>query len=171
MSRDTSFYYSFLVLPPRKRSAILAVWDFCRAVDDAVDEVVPETEWQRRADAGGAGPRRRVACAPGATSWTDLRRHPAHAAGHGAAAVGVASSTCRKREFNSLIDGVEMDLSHAQVPDFEALADLLPQGGVERRPDLRGDLRLPRSAPRAITPSTSGWRCSSPTSSVTWPPT
>ena len=39
MSRDTSFYYSFLVLPPRKRRAIIAVWDFCRAVDDAVDEV------------------------------------------------------------------------------------------------------------------------------------
>ena len=42
MSRDTSFYYSFLVLPARKRSAIVAVWDFCRAVDDAVDQVVPE---------------------------------------------------------------------------------------------------------------------------------
>jgi hypothetical protein len=46
MSRDTSFYYSFLVLPPRKRNAIIAVWDFCRAVDDAVDEVVPEAEWK-----------------------------------------------------------------------------------------------------------------------------
>jgi phytoene/squalene synthetase len=46
MSRDTSFYYSFLVLPPRKRAAIIAVWDFCRAVDDAVDEVVPEHEWK-----------------------------------------------------------------------------------------------------------------------------
>ena len=45
MSRDTSFYYSFLVLPPAKRRAIIAVWDFCRAVDDAVDEVVPEQEW------------------------------------------------------------------------------------------------------------------------------
>ena len=41
MSRDTSFYYSFLVLPPRKRSAIVAVWDFCRAVDDAVDVAGP----------------------------------------------------------------------------------------------------------------------------------
>ena len=38
MARDTSFYYSFLVLPPDKRRAIIAVWDFCRAVDDAVDE-------------------------------------------------------------------------------------------------------------------------------------
>src|ERR1044072_4419226 len=45
VARDTSFYYSFLVLPARKRNAIIAVWDFCRAVDDAVDEVVPAHEW------------------------------------------------------------------------------------------------------------------------------
>src|SRR5436309_10586323 len=38
MARNTSFYYSFLVLPPPQRRAIVAVWDFCRAVDDAVDE-------------------------------------------------------------------------------------------------------------------------------------
>ena len=37
MSRDTNFYYSFLVLPRGKRRAITAVWDFCRAVDDAID--------------------------------------------------------------------------------------------------------------------------------------
>ena len=37
VSRDTNFYYSFLVLPPGKRRAIVSVWDFCRAVDDAVD--------------------------------------------------------------------------------------------------------------------------------------
>src|SRR6187397_1317172 len=35
--RKTSFYYSFLVLPAQKREAITAVFDFCRAVDDAVD--------------------------------------------------------------------------------------------------------------------------------------
>ncbi len=38
MARKTSFYYSFLVLPADERRAIVAVWDFCRAVDDAVDE-------------------------------------------------------------------------------------------------------------------------------------
>ena len=38
MPRKTSFYYAFLVLPPAERRAIIAVWDFCRAVDDAVDE-------------------------------------------------------------------------------------------------------------------------------------
>jgi phytoene synthase len=38
MARKTSFYYSFLVLPAEQRQAIESVWDFCRAVDDAVDE-------------------------------------------------------------------------------------------------------------------------------------
>ena len=42
MARKTSFYYSFLVLPADQRRAIIAVWDFCRAVDDAVDEAEPE---------------------------------------------------------------------------------------------------------------------------------
>ena len=37
MTRKTSFYYSFLVLPAAERQAITAVFDFCRAVDDAVD--------------------------------------------------------------------------------------------------------------------------------------
>ena len=37
MTRDTNLFYSFLVLPHAKRGAIIAVWDFCRAVDDAVD--------------------------------------------------------------------------------------------------------------------------------------
>jgi len=37
MTRQTSFYYSFLVLPPPERRAIVAVFDFCRAVDDSVD--------------------------------------------------------------------------------------------------------------------------------------
>jgi phytoene synthase len=37
MTRKTSFYYSFLVLPSAERQAITAVFDFCRAVDDAVD--------------------------------------------------------------------------------------------------------------------------------------
>src|SRR4029077_2296975 len=37
-ARENSVYYSLLVLPPGRRRAIVAVWDFCRAVDDAVDE-------------------------------------------------------------------------------------------------------------------------------------
>jgi phytoene synthase len=35
----SSFYYSFLFLPPERRRAITAVYAYCREVDDAVDEV------------------------------------------------------------------------------------------------------------------------------------
>ncbi len=35
----TSFYYSFLFLPPERRVAITALYAFCREVDDVVDEV------------------------------------------------------------------------------------------------------------------------------------
>ena len=34
----SSFYYSFLFLPPEQRKAIMAVYAFCREVDDIVDE-------------------------------------------------------------------------------------------------------------------------------------
>ncbi len=35
----SSFYYSFLFLPPDRRRAITALYAFCREVDDVVDEV------------------------------------------------------------------------------------------------------------------------------------
>ena len=34
----SSFYYSFLFLPPPQRRAIIALYAFCREVDDTVDE-------------------------------------------------------------------------------------------------------------------------------------
>ena len=34
----TSFYYSFLFLPPERRRAITALYAFCREVDDVVDD-------------------------------------------------------------------------------------------------------------------------------------
>ena len=34
----SSFYYSFLFLPQPKRRAIIALYAFCREVDDIVDE-------------------------------------------------------------------------------------------------------------------------------------
>lgn len=37
MTRKTSFYFSFLVLPRPKRDAVTAVYDVCRAIDDSVD--------------------------------------------------------------------------------------------------------------------------------------
>jgi len=37
-SSNTSFYYSFSLLPRQKREAIHAVYAFCRYTDDIVDE-------------------------------------------------------------------------------------------------------------------------------------
>lgn len=121
MSRDTSFYYSFLVLPPRKRRAIVAVWDFCRAVDDAVDEVVPEEEWR-----GGLTP------AAHARAEQELRlwRSEVSAAFAGtprtpqgrALQPYVREFNLPERHFHDLVDGVEMDLAHVRYPTFDALA-------------------------------------------------
>ena len=122
MSRDTSFYYSFLVLPPEKRSAIIAVWDFCRAVDDAVDEVVPEPEW-----AGGLTAEARARATTELAGW----RSELDAAYRGTPTTpqGVALQPYI-REFNlprlrfeELIDGVQMDLVQARYETFAALSE------------------------------------------------
>lgn len=122
MSRDTSFYYSFLVLPPRKRSAMVAVWDFCRAVDDAVDEVVPESEWQggltaeargRAAREVAAWRRELAACFASAPPETWQGR---------ALAPFITEFHLPRAPFEDLIDGVEMDLDHVRYQTFEALA-------------------------------------------------
>lgn len=113
MSRDTSFYYSFLVLPPRKRTAIVAVWDFCRAVDDAVDETPASTSadvrlslWRDElaacySDAPGVAPR--------TTQGRNLR--PC-----------IREFALPRGPFEDLIDGVEMDLAHVRYETFDALA-------------------------------------------------
>ena len=122
MSRDTSFYYSFLVLPPRKRHAIIAVWDFCRAVDDAVDEVVPEAEWKvGLTDAARQQASREIA------AWrTELAAlyggSPQTAQGR-ALQPFVGEFALPRAQFAALVEGVEMDLDHARYPTFVALSE------------------------------------------------
>ena len=122
MSRDTSFYYSFLVLPARKRRAIVAVWDFCRAVDDAVDEVVPEAEWR-----GGLTPEARTAAAERLASWrVELAAcyggAPLTAQGLGLQPF-IEEFGLPRAPFEELIDGVEMDLDYARYQTFDALLE------------------------------------------------
>jgi 15-cis-phytoene synthase len=120
MSRDTSFYYSFLVLPPSKRQAIVAVWDFCRAVDDAVDEVVPEPEWQ-----GGLTEEARSRAAQQLCAWrveldACYRGVPSTAQGR-ALQPFIHEFHLPRGPFEELIAGVEMDLDQARYPSFDAL--------------------------------------------------
>ena len=124
MSRDTSFYYSFLVLPPAKRHAIIAVWDFCRAVDDAVDEVEVEVDsggvTGKEAGQEGGCPadeiarwrRELVACFEGGSPQTRQGR---------ALAPLVASFGLTRAPFEALIEGVEMDLGSRRYETFDDL--------------------------------------------------
>ena len=112
MARKTSFYYSFLVLPDGQRRAIIAVWDFCRAVDDAVDE------------AGGA---------PGAASprealefWrADLGRCYAaqqpHSVQGQALQPFIREFDLPREAFEDVIDGVAMDLDRTRYQTFDEL--------------------------------------------------
>ena len=112
MSRDTSFYYSFLVLPPRKRSAIIAVWDFCRAVDDAVDEAPDEINARTRLSLWRD---ELAACyAPDGIPLTPQGR---------ALKPCISEFNLPRRPFEDLIDGVEMDLAQVRYQTFAQLAD------------------------------------------------
>jgi 15-cis-phytoene synthase len=113
MARNTSFYYSFLVLPPDQRRAIIAVWDFCRAVDDAVDE----------APVGAGGE-------PGARGavvfWRDeLARafdgRPLSTEQGRRLQPFIAPFDLPRQAFEDVIDGVAMDLDTARYKTFDDL--------------------------------------------------
>jgi 15-cis-phytoene synthase len=109
VARDTSFYYSFLVLPAAKRDAIVAVWDFCRAVDDEVDEpgsTAPGealAEWRRELER----------CYTGQPQTPQgIRLQP-----------WIRRFDLPRGAFEELIDGVEMDLARARYETFDDLYD------------------------------------------------
>ena len=115
VSRDTNFYYSFLVLPAEKRRAIVAVWDFCRAVDDAVD-----------------CPRSVTAGRPVATPADELARwraeldrcfgepEPATSEGQHLKPY-VTCFRLTRGPFEDLIDGVAMDVTVRRYETFDEL--------------------------------------------------
>jgi 15-cis-phytoene synthase len=109
MARDTNFYYSFLVLPPDKRRAIVAVWDFCRAVDDAVDEA-------------GAGDQARAQVARWRTELAAVFDHAAPQTSQGRMLVPfVRQFNLPRSAFDALIEGVEMDLGFRRYESFSDL--------------------------------------------------
>ena len=108
MGRDTSFYYSFLVLPADKRRAIVAVWDFCRAVDDAVDEAPEGTSeaqvrvWREEL----------ARCFDGGEPVTPQGR---------ALQPLIPAFNLPRSAFEALIEGVEMDLHNSRYATFDDL--------------------------------------------------
>ena len=109
--RATSFYYSFLALPPEKRDAIIAVWDFCRAVDDAVDEAPLGRE--------GEGARRLQGWRAELAALYE-GREPLTPEGR-ALRPFIATFNLPRSAFEDLIDGVAMDLGRRRYDTFDAL--------------------------------------------------
>ena len=104
----SSFYYSFLFLPPERRRAITALYAFCREVDDVVDEcadtAVARTKlawWRSEIAATFAG----SAQHPVAQALTPV----------------VGAFNLPQNHFQDIIDGMEMDLRYNRYPDFATL--------------------------------------------------
>ncbi|MBL8474267.1 MAG: presqualene diphosphate synthase HpnD [Rhodocyclaceae bacterium] len=105
----SSFYYSFLLLPPERRQAINALYTFCREVDDVVDEChdpqIAHTKiaWWR----------------------TEVKRIFDGGASHPAAQAlvpAVARFQLPAEYFMEILDGMEMDLTQSRYLDFKALS-------------------------------------------------
>jgi phytoene synthase len=104
----SSFYYSFLFLPPERRRAITALYAFCREVDDVVDEVTePDVA---RAKLGWW--RREIGAA--------YRGTPQHPVSRALQPV-VTAFRLPEEHFQAVIDGMTMDLERSRYLDFAEL--------------------------------------------------
>jgi phytoene synthase len=104
----SSFYYSFLFLPPARRRAITALYAFCREVDDVVDEI---------SDPGAAR---------STLAWwvQEIERvytgAPQHPVGQALAPV-VREFGLERALLAEIIEGMRMDLDYNRYPDFATL--------------------------------------------------
>ena len=105
----SSFYYSFLFLPPDRRAAITALYAFCREVDDVVDEI-PDAQiaatklaWWR-VEVGKL--------------FDGQPQHPVTQA----LLPAIKQYNLPREHFEEIIDGMEMDLTQTRYLDFKGLS-------------------------------------------------
>ena len=107
---NSSFYSAMRVLPERRRAAMFALYDFCRAVDDIADERGPPTAAERLAA---------LEC------WrADIDAMFAGEAPTRLAALGEATRSYRlaREDFDAVIDGMAMDAARdIRAPDWVTL--------------------------------------------------
>ena len=104
----SSFYYSFLFLPPERRRAITALYAFCREVDDVVDEGMDPQVAQAKL----AWWRGEVAnLFAGSAQHPVTRALEPHRDNFGLSAA----------RLNEIIDGMEMDLRQSRYLDWTGL--------------------------------------------------
>ncbi|SDD52404.1 farnesyl-diphosphate farnesyltransferase [Massilia sp. PDC64] len=104
----SSFYYSFLFLPPERRRAITALYAFCREVDDTVDE----TSDQSVARIKLAWWRNEVT-----QMYTGTPTHPVMLA----LQPHLQPYDLKQEHLQAIIDGMEMDLDQSRYLDYPNL--------------------------------------------------
>ncbi|MBW8329576.1 MAG: presqualene diphosphate synthase HpnD [Thiobacillus sp.] len=104
----SSFYYSFVFLPPETRRAITAFYALCRELDDVVDECHERQVAEAKLD------------------WwrTEIARFAAGEPEH--PATRALADTPQGRAIPAallleIVDGMAMDLDHTRYPDFKSL--------------------------------------------------
>jgi 15-cis-phytoene synthase len=106
-----TFYYAFLLLPPRRRHAIHAVYAFSRAVDDVADDAaLSPADKLRRLDAHRASLRAVYDGRPGTPRLAAL-------------ADAVARYAIPRAMLETLVDGVAMDVTPRRNADLLALRE------------------------------------------------
>src|SRR5574343_868368 len=107
-SSGSSFYYSFLFLPPERRQAITALYAFCREVDDVVDEchdvqvAQAKLEWWRN------------------QVRLVFEGQPQHPVGLALQDV-IKHFNLPREQLLEIIDGMQMDLQQTRYLDWKAL--------------------------------------------------
>ena len=105
----SSFYYSFLFLPAEQKQAIMALYAFCREVDDVVDECT---------DVGVARIKLQWWRDEIARMFNGQPQHPVAQA----LATTIARFNLPQEHFLEIIDGMEMDLDVATYATFRDLS-------------------------------------------------
>jgi phytoene synthase len=104
----SSFYYSFMLLERARRGAIIALYAFCREVDDVVDEC----EHAEVAAAKLAWWRQEIA-----DVYAGRPNHPVTRA----LVPAITAYELPQEWFQAVIDGMEMDLTHNRYATFDEL--------------------------------------------------
>ena len=104
----SSFYYSFLFLPPERRRAITALYAFCREVDDTVDETL---------DASVARIKLAWWRTEVSTMYKGTPTHPVTQA----LQPHVNPYKLEEQHLQAIIDGMEMDLDQSRYLDYAGL--------------------------------------------------
>jgi phytoene synthase len=108
VASGSSFYYSFLFLPPERRRAITALYAFCREVDDVVDETsemdvaAAKLAWWR-AELGNLA--------------AGKAQHPVTRA----LSPFMQKFSLETAKLGEIIDGMEMDLTQTRYLDWPGL--------------------------------------------------